>query len=32
MKWTLGEHKLNRISETMAYTILFVATDQQREL
>lgn len=32
MNLILGEHKLNRISKTVAYTILFVATAQQREL
>ncbi len=31
MNYNLSEHKLNRISETVAYTILFVATAQQRE-
>ncbi len=31
MNQTLGKHKLNRISKTVAYTTLFVATAQQRE-
>lgn len=31
MNWTLGEHKLNMISETVACTTLFVAIAQQRE-
>lgn len=31
MKLILCKHKLNRISETVAYAILFAATAQQRE-
>ncbi len=31
MNKILGKHKLSKISKTVAYTTLFVATAQQRE-